>query len=141
MCFRHGICNINNRNQNNTTTMIETLLYGLASTLANSLIPAENSNFTRAELGIIAENMGNDMTLRMSPKGNPILTNRNTSGNNVIFVLYKKDNGIIIRRRLGYENPFGSGNILNGGKPFLNIVDAMRYFKAYKAKYPNSIIG
>ena len=121
--------------------MIETLIYGLMSTLANSLVPIENSNFTRAELGIIAENMGNDMTLRMSPKGNPILTNRNTSGNNVIFVFYKKEGGIIIRRRLGYDNPFGSGNILNGGKPFLNIADAMQYFKAYKAKYPNSIIG
>ena len=109
--------------------------------IVDGFAPTENSNFSKYELGIIANGMGNDMTMRMSPKGNPILTHRNTEGNNVIFSFYKRDNGYLIRRRLGYDNPFGSGNILNGGKPFVNLGEAMAYFKNYKEEHPNSIVG
>ena len=103
--------------------------------MANEMI------FTENELGIIAKGMGYEFNMRISNMGNPILTHRKTIGNNVIFSFYKRNNGIIIRRRLGYSNPFGSGNILNGGKPFNNVSAAMKYFNNYVVKHPKSIIG
>lgn len=121
--------------------MIETILIGLVSELAKQTEYTDPKQFSKYELGTIAEKMGTDFTMRISPHGNPIITHRNTIGNNIIFSFYKKDNGIIIRRRLGYSNPFGSGNILNGGKPFTNIKSAMDYFNSYVEKYPNSVIG
>ena len=96
---------------------------------------------SNAEIGIIANKMGAEMTLRMSPMGNPIVKHRNTEGNNVIFAFYKHENGYIIRRRKGYSNPFGSGHVLNGGRPFPNITSAMEYFAKYKEKYPSAIVG
>ena len=98
-------------------------------------------NFTDKEFGIIAKGMGEDFNMRITNMGNPILTNRKTIGNNVIFVFYKHEDGILIRRRLGYSNRFGSGNVLNGAKPFANVNLAMKYFAKYVKKYPNSIIG
>ena len=97
--------------------------------------------FTNIEIGTIAQGMGAEMTMRMSPAGNPIVKHQQTKGNNVIYVFYKHDDGYIIRRRLGYSNPFGSGHILNDGKPFKNISSAVAYFKQYKEKYPTAIIG
>lgn len=120
--------------------MLETLIYGIFAEV-NGQMNRLSPTFTKAEIGTIATEMGNEFALRMSPKGNPIITHRNTRGNNVIYVLYKHADGIIIRRRLGYANPFGSGHVLNGGKPFASVADAMRYFKNYKEKYPNAIIG
>ena len=120
--------------------MIETMIIGLFNEV-NTQMDKMSPTFTKSELGTIASEMGNDFTMRMSPKGNPIVTHRNTSGNNIIFSFYKRADGILIRRRLGYANPFGSGNILNGGKPFKNVADAMSYFKTYKVNHPNSIIG
>ena len=120
--------------------MIETIVLGLYAEITNQM-DKMSKNFTPSEIGTIAGNMGNEFAMRMSPKGNPIVTHRNTQGNNIIFTFYKREDGIIIRRRLGYDNPFGSGNVLNGGKPFANINDAMRYFKTYKTNHPNSIIG
>lgn len=108
---------------------------------SNESVAEYDKTFSKAELGIIAKEMGKDFTLRMSPQGNPIVTHRQTQGNNVIFSFYKREDGIIIRRRLGYANPFGSGNVLNGGKAFATISDAMRYFNEYKEKYPQSIVG
>ena len=120
--------------------MLNTIIVGLM-TEVQGLYNIASPTFTNAEIGTIASEMGADMNLRISPNGNPILTHRQTKGNNVIFSIYKHRDGIIIRRRLGYENPFGSGNVLNGGKPFADVNTAMAYFKKYKAKYPNSIIG
>lgn len=119
-------------------------LNAIASIAPNTNVSVNRTDpktFSKAELGIIAKEMGKEFTLRMSPQGNPILTHRQTEGNNIIFSFYKKEDGIIIRRRLGYANPFGSGNILNGGKPFATISDAMRYFNDYKEKHPQSIVG
>ena len=97
--------------------------------------------FTKNELGIIAKGMGYEFNMRISKMGNPIITHRKTIGNNVIFSFYKRDDGVIIRRRLGYSNQYGSGNVLNGGKPFNNVLAAMKYFNNYVVKYPKSIIG
>lgn len=99
------------------------------------------SPFTKAEVGEIAKAMGKEFNLRMSPQGNPIITHRKTNGNNVIFSIYKREGGYIIRRRLGYDNPFGSGNVLNGGKTFPTIARMMEYFNSYVETHPNSIIG
>ena len=121
--------------------MIETILFGLVSELAKSIQYTDGKTFSKAELGTIARNMGKDFTMRISPHGNPILTHRKTMGNNIIFVFYKREDGIIIRRRLGYDNPFGSGNVLNGGKALPTINDAMDYFNSYVEAHPNSIVG
>ena len=108
----------------------------------NNVVRTENPKaFNRAEIGIIAKEMGDEFTLRLSPYGNPIVTHRQTKGNNIIFCFYKREDGIIIRRRRGYDNPHGSGNVLNGGKPFPSVRDAMRYFVSYKQTYPQSLIG
>jgi hypothetical protein len=120
--------------------MLETIINGIYVEV-NTQMDRRSSTFTPNEIGTIASKMGNEFSLRMSPHGNPILTHRETSGNNVIYVLYKHKDGIIIRRRLGYANPCGSGHVLNGNKPFTDVNKAMDYFVSYKKKYPNAIIG
>jgi len=100
-----------------------------------------NNTFSNSEIGIIANRMGTEMTMRMSPKGNPIVKHRDTIGNNVIYAFYKHGGDYYIRRRKGYANPFGTGHVLNGGKPFPNVSSAMDYFDRYKEKYPSAIIG
>ena len=141
-------------------SILETLIIGTISELIdatgirNELFPSERVNVTRShstgekatiftsdEVGAIATSMGKDFTIRISPQGNPIITHKKTHGNNVIFSVYKREGGYIIRRRLGYDNPFGSGNILNGGKVFPTIKEMMDYFKSYVEKHPNSVIG
>lgn len=121
--------------------MIETIFLGLLSEIAKNINYTDAKTFTPSEIGVIASQMGYDFTMRMSPYGNPIVKHRDTEGNNVIFAFYKRRDGIIIRRRLGYDNPFGSGNVLNGAKPFPDVKTAMAYFKKYVAKYPHSVIG
>ena len=121
--------------------MIENVFIGLLSELAKRINYTDPNHFSKSELGTIAENMGQDFTMRISPYGNPIVTHRKTNGNNVIFSFYKRYDGVLIRRRLGYSNPFGSGNVLNGGNTFPTIKDAMSYFKTYVKNHPNSIIG
>ena len=120
--------------------MLETIINGIYAEV-NTQMDKKSPTFTPNEIGTIASEMGNEFAMRMSPMGNPIVTHRKTMGNNVIYSFYKHNDGIIIRRRLGYSNPYGSGHVLNGGRPFSNIKDAMSYFKTYKAKYHNAIIG
>ena len=121
--------------------MIETIILGLLSNLAGQVEYTDPNHFSKNELGTIAKYMGQDFTMRISPHGNPIITHRKTRGNNVIFSFYKREDGILIRRRLGYANPFGSGNVLNGGKTFPTIKSAMEYFTSYVETHPNSVIG
>ena len=97
------------------------------------------SNFTEKEIGYIARAIGKSMTLRITYCGNIIVKHLNST--KILFGIYKRENGILIRRRLGYENPFGSGNVLNGGKELPTLKVAMKYFKGYMAKYPNSLKG
>ena len=55
----------------------------------NNVVRTENPKaFNRAEIGIIAKEMGDEFTLRLSPYGNPIVTHRQTKGNNIIFLCY-----------------------------------------------------
>lgn len=94
--------------------------------------------FSNEEIGYIISRMGKDMYARLSPHGNVILKHK--SAGKTLFSFYKRDNGILIRRRLGYDNPYGSGNILNGGNTFPTLKSAMDYFVRYREKYPNSLM-
>lgn len=94
--------------------------------------------FSNNEIAEVVKNMGEGMTARLTPYGNIII--RHKDSKRPFFVFYKRGNGVIIRRRLGYENPFGSGNVLNGGKPFPNVLMAVGYFTEYRKRYPNSLI-
>ena len=97
--------------------------------------------FTAKEINVIANGlakMGNKMTLRLTNYGNVIVQHRKAE--KVLFAFYKREDGYIIRRRLGYDNPFGSGNVLNGGKAIPTIKGTMSYFKNYCEKYPKSIV-
>ena len=97
--------------------------------------------FTAKEIKAIVNGlakMGNKMTLRLTSYGNVVVQHRKAE--KVLFSFYKREDGYIIRRRLGYSNPFGSGNVLNGGKAIPTIKGTMTYFKNYCEKYPKSII-
>ncbi len=97
--------------------------------------------FTANEINVIARTlvkMGNKMTLRLTSYGNVVVQHRKAE--KVLFAFYKREDGYIIRRRLGYDNPFGSGNVLNGGKAIPTIKGTMTYFKNYCEKYPKSIV-
>ena len=97
-----------------------------------------SSPFSNEEIGYIISRMGKDMYARLTPHGNVLI--RHKGAKKTLFVFYKRENGILIRRRLGYDNPFGSGNILNGGNTFPTLADAMDYFVKYREKYPNSLL-
>ena len=97
--------------------------------------------FTTEEIGIIANQMGLDFQMRLSPYGNPIVKHKNTKGNNVIFSFYKHPAGILIRKRLGYAGPFGHSHVLNGGKYLPDAESAMAYFTKYKTKYADRLVG
>ena len=93
--------------------------------------------FTNSEIGFIANAVGCKMAVRLTTKyGNIVL--KHIDSKKVIFSIYKRDDGIIIRRRLGYSR-FGNGNVLNGGKAFPTLKLAMVYFKNYMEKYPKSL--
>ena len=94
--------------------------------------------FSSNEIEQVTRFMGNDMALRLTPYGNIVI--RHNDSTKVFFVFYKREDGVIIRRRLGYENPFGSGHVLNGGKPFADVLTAVRYFAKYREKFPNSLL-
>ena len=93
--------------------------------------------FKDCEIATVVKNMGTDMVARLTPYGNIVIKHKDSV--KPFFVFYKRGDEVIIRRRTGYENPFGGGNILNNGKPFNNIADAMIYFLNYKVKYANSL--
>lgn len=97
--------------------------------------------FTTEEIGVIANLMGQEMQMRLSPYGNPIVKHQKTKGNNVIFSFYKHPDGFVIRKRFGYPRPFGHSHILNGGKHFPDIQSAMAYFAQYKTKYADRLVG
>lgn len=97
--------------------------------------------FTAKEIKAIVNGlakMGNKMTLRLTSYGNVVVQHRKAE--KVLFSFYKREDGFIIRRRLGYDNPFGSGNVLNGGKVIPTIKGTMTYFKNYCEKHPKSIV-
>ena len=94
-------------------------------------------NFTENEIGAIVKSMGTEMVARISPFGNLILKHKKSK--EIIFSFYKRENGFLIRRRLGYKNIFGSGNVLNGGKVLPTIEKTTEYFVKYMEKYPHSL--
>ena len=94
-------------------------------------------NFTEQEIGYIVKAIGTNMTTRMTAYGNVIM--KHVKSQKPLYALYKNANGIFIRRRLGYDNPFGSGHVLNAGRCFPNVESAMEYFVSYMKKYPKSL--
>lgn len=93
--------------------------------------------FSNNEIAQVVRNMGEGMVARLTPYGNIVIKHKDSK--KAFFVFYKRDDGIIIRRRLGYENPFGSGHVLNGGKSFPNVLSAIGYFTQYRKRFPNSL--
>ena len=98
----------------------------------------ENKTFTQEEIGEIVSRMGKDVTARLTPYGNVIVQHKDAT--KTLFAFYKRADGYLIRRRLGYDNPYGSGNVLNGGHTFDTLNDALNYFEEYREKYPNSLL-
>ena len=96
------------------------------------------TNFSNSELGFIAKAVGTDMAVRFTPYGNIVA--KHTKAKKILFSIYKREEGIIIRRRLGYDKALGGGNILNGGKALPDLKTAMEYFVRYKKKYPKSVV-
>lgn len=94
--------------------------------------------FTQEEIGTIVSRMGKDVTARLTPYGNVIVQHKDAT--KTLFAFYKRADGYLIRRRLGYDNPYGSGNVLNGGHTFDTLNDALNYFEEYREKYPNSLL-
>lgn len=95
-------------------------------------------NFTNLEIGYLASNLAPEMVVRVNKEGNVSLKHMSNPG--VQFVLYRHDDGIIIRRRIKSKCPQGAGHILNNGKGFLSVEGATAYFKQYMAKYPKNLV-
>jgi hypothetical protein len=96
------------------------------------------TNFTNLEIGYIAANLAPEMVVRINKNGNIALKHRSNPG--VQFVIYRHDNGLIIRRRIDTKSPWGVGHVLNNGKGFLSAQDLVKYFKGYMAKYPEHLV-
>lgn len=95
-------------------------------------------NFTNLEIGYIAANLAPEMVVRINKSGNIALKHRSNPG--VQFVIYRHDEGMIIRRRIDTDSPYGVGHVLNNGKGFLSVQDLVRYFQRYMAKYPSHLV-
>ena len=96
------------------------------------------TNFTNLEIGYIAANLAPEMVVRINKSGNIALKHRSNPA--VQFVVYRHDRGIIIRRRIDTNSPYGVGHEMNNNKPFLSVVDLVNYFKGYMRKYPTHLV-
>ena len=95
-------------------------------------------NFTNLEIGYVAANLAPEMVVRINKSGNIAIKHRSNPG--VQFVIYRHDRGIILRRRIDTDSPYGVGHEMNNNKPFLSVAEVVDYFKSYMAKYPKTII-
>ena len=95
-------------------------------------------NFTLPEIGYVTANLAPEMNVRINKNGNIALRHKSNPG--VQFVVYRHDRGLILRRRIDTNSPFGVGHEMNNNKPFLSVVDLVQYFKSYMAKYPQNIV-
>jgi hypothetical protein len=95
-------------------------------------------NFTNLEIGYVAANLAPEMVVRINKSGNIAIKHRSNPG--VQFVIYRHDRGIILRRRIDTDSPYGVGHEMNNNKPFLSVAEVVDYFKSYMAKYPKNIV-
>lgn len=95
-------------------------------------------NFTNLEIGYIAANLTPEMTVRVNKNGNIALKHKSNPG--VQFVIYRHADGLILRRRIDTDSPFGVGHALNNGKGFLSVHELVQYFKGYMSKYPTHLV-
>ena len=95
-------------------------------------------NFTHLEIGYVAANLAPEMVVRINKSGNIAIKHRSNPG--VQFVIYRHDRGIILRRRIDTDSPYGVGHEMNNNKPFLSVAEVVDYFKSYMAKYPKNIV-
>ena len=86
----------------------------------------------------IAANLAPEMTARINKNGNIALRHKTNPG--VQFVIYRHDRGLIIRRRIDTDSPYGVGHEMNNNKPFLSVVDLVDYLKGYMSKYPQNLV-
>lgn len=96
------------------------------------------NNFTQMEIGFVVANLAPEMNVRLTTSNN--ITMRHRTNAPVQFVFYRKEDGLYLRRRIDTTSPWGVGHVMNNGKPFLTIVDAVAYFKKYMAKYPKNVV-
>ena len=95
-------------------------------------------NFTNPEIGYITANLSPEMVVRINKSGNIALRHKSNPG--VQFVIYRKDRGLIIRRRIDTDSPYGVGHEMNNNKPFLTVIGLVEYFKGYMEKYPKNLV-
>ena len=95
-------------------------------------------NFTNLEIGYVAANLAPEMVVRINKSGNIAIKHRSNPG--VQFVIYRHDRGIVLRRRIDTDSPYGVGHEMNNNKPFLSVAEVVDYFKSYMAKYPKNIV-
>jgi hypothetical protein len=96
------------------------------------------SNFTNLEIGYIAANLAPEMVVRINKAGNIAIKHKSNPG--VQFVVYRHDEGLIIRRRIDTDSPYGVGHVLNNAKGFLSVKELVKYFKTYMASYPSHLV-
>lgn len=90
------------------------------------------------EIGYVVANLSPEMNVRLTKSGNITLRHRTNAP--VQFVIYRHDRGIVLRRRIDTDSPYGVGHEMNNNKPFLSVVDLVQYFKSYMAKYPQNVV-
>lgn len=103
------------------------------------------SNFSVREINAVSKliaKTANFLTMRINKCGNIDLDLRFCHAEGYAhFVLYKRENGYKIRRRVYDDNPFGTGTYLNNNRPFATIKEAMDYFERYISKRKDSLIA
>ena len=98
---------------------------------------AVKSNFTDFEMGVVANNLPNGTSLSVNKCGNLAIRHKDAPSN-IFFNIYKKDGGYIIRKRLSVAKGIKNvGGVMNDGKPFPTLADAMAYLNKYAEKYPS----
>jgi hypothetical protein len=94
-------------------------------------------NFTLPEIGYVTANLAPEMNVRINKNGNIAIRHKSNPG--VQFVVYRHDRGIVLRRRIDTDSPYGVGHEMNNNKPFLSVVDLVNYFKGYMRDYPQNL--
>ena len=104
----------------------------------------KNCNFSVRELNTISKFIAkctNFVTMRVNKCGNIDFELRFCKGEGYAhFVLYKRPEGYLFRRRVFDDCPFGTGTYLNNNKPIADLKTALRYFEVYIMRRKDSSI-
>lgn len=95
------------------------------------------SNFTDSEIGAVANNLPVGTSLSVNKCGNIAIRHKDAPSN-IFFNIYKRNGGYIIRKRLSVAKGIKNvGGVMNEGKEFATLADAMAYLNKYAEKYPS----